>query len=416
MDRKISDSEVNKGKLQSIIKYGLMIAIIAAIIWWGQGFLKKTGDREDFYIVSVERGEIQNTLTATGTVVPSVERQINAPVTTEIKRVVKSTGEFVEQGDLILELDQEFTKLTYNQLADELQLRRNNVDKLKLEYDKNLRDLDYKNQIKSLQLEELSAQVKDQKRLQEVGGATAEEVEQAELQLKVSQLEKKMLENELSYRQSVNVNEKKGLELEYTIQENKLAELRRKLRETNVKAPQGGVITWVNEDIGQKVQEGETLVRLANLDKFKVEASSSDRNTNKISVGMPVTVRINRKDLPGVISTILPAVENNTVKFYIELDASDDDVLRPNIRAEVFIITDKKSDVLRVKNGPAFKGAKTQYIYVVDGAKATKRRINKGLQNSDFVEILDNLNDGEKIIISDTEDYDHLETFTITSK
>lgn len=416
MDRSISDSEVNKGRALSILKYVIIIGAIFALLWWGRGFLKKSGDRGDFYIVSVERGDIQNTLTATGTVVPSVERQINAPVATEIKKVVKSTGEFVKTGDLILELDQEFTKLAYNQLADELKLRRNNVDKLKLEYDKNLRDLDYQNQIKSLQLEELTAQVKDQKRLKEVGGATAEEVEQAELQLKVAQLEKKMLENELSYRQSVNVNEKKGLELEYTIQENKLAELRRKLRETNVKAPQSGVITWVNEDIGKKVQEGETIVRLANLDKFKVEASSSDRNTNKISVGMPVKVRINRKDLSGVISTILPAVENNTVKFYIDLDVSNDDVLRPNIRAEVFIITDKKSDVLRVKNGPAFKGAKSQYIYVVEGDQAIKRRINKGLQNSDFVEILDNLNDGEKIIISDTEDYDHLESFTINAK
>ena len=416
MDRSISDSEVNKGRALSILKYVIIIGAILALLWWGRGFLKKSGDRGDFYIVSVERGDIQNTLTATGTVVPSVERQINAPVATEIKKVVKSTGEFVNTGDLILELDQEFTKLAYNQLADELKLRRNNVDKLKLEYDKNLRDLDYQNQIKSLQLEELTAQVKDQKRLKEVGGATAEEVEQAELQLKVAQLEKKMLENELSYRQSVNVNEKKGLELEYTIQENKLAELRRKLRETNVKAPQSGVITWVNEDIGKKVQEGETIVRLANLDKFKVEASSSDRNTNKISVGMPVKVRINRKDLSGVISTILPAVENNTVKFYIDLDVSNDDVLRPNIRAEVFIITDKKSDVLRVKNGPAFKGAKSQYIYVVEGDQAIKRRINKGLQNSDFVEILDNLNDGEKIIISDTEDYDHLESFTLNAK
>ena len=416
MDRSISDSEVNKGRALSILKYVIIIGALFAVLWWGRGFLKKSGEREDFYIVSVERGDMQNTLTATGTVVPSVERQINAPVSTEIKRVVKSTGEFVEQGDLILELDQEFTKLAYNQLADELKLRRNNVDKLKLEYDKNLRDLDYQNQIKSLQLEELTAQVKDQKRLNEVGGATAEEVEQAELQLKVAQLEKKMLENELSYRQSVNVNEKKGLELEYTIQENKLAELRRKLRETNVKAPQGGVITWVNEDIGKKVLEGETLVRLANLDKFRVEASSSDRNTNKISVGMPVKVRINRKDLTGVISTILPAVENNTVKFYIDLDVSNDNVLRPNIRAEVFIITDKKDDVLRVKNGPAFKGAKSQYIYVVKGDQATKRRISKGLQNSDFVEILDNLDAGEKIIISDTEDYDHLESFTLTSK
>ncbi|MFT4566546.1 MAG: HlyD family secretion protein, partial [Saprospiraceae bacterium] len=323
------------------------------------------------------------------------------------------TGEYVKNGDMILELDQEFTRLEYDQLDDELKLKRNNVDKLKLEYDKNLRDLDYQNQIKSLQLDELTAQVKDQERLRDVGGATAEEVEQAELQLKVAKLEKSMLENELGYRQSVNVNEKRGLELEYTIQEKKLAELSRKLRETKVRAPQEGVITWINEDIGRKVTEGETLVRIANLEKFRVEASSSDRNSNKIDVGMPVKVRINRKDLTGYISTILPALENNTIKFHVQLDEPDSELLRPNIRAEVFIITDNKTGVIRVKNGPGFKGASSQYIYVLEGNKAVRRRITKGLTNSDFVEITDNLIVGEQVIISDMKDYDHLEEFII---
>lgn len=416
MDKQISQDEVTKGKLQTMLKYLVIFATLAALFWWGRGFLKKTGDKSDFHIVQVEKGDIQNTLTASGVVVPSTEREINAPVTTEIKEVVKTRGEFVNTNDLILKLDQEFTKLSYDQLDDELQLKRNNIDKLKLEYDKNLRDLDYQNQIKALQLEELSAQLKDQKRLTEVGGATAEEVEQAQLQLKVAQLEKKMLENELSYRQSVNVNEKKGLELEFTIQEKRLAELRRKLRETNVRAPQSGVITWINEDLGRKVQEGEALVRLANLDNFKVEASSSDRNTNKISVGMPVNVRINKKDLSGIISTILPEVENNTVKFYVELDEPNADILRPNIRAEVFIITDSKSDVVRIKNGPAFKGARSQNVFVVSGDKAVKRRIVKGLINSDFVEINENLQVGERVIISDTKEFDHLDEFVIQSK
>ena len=416
MDREISTGEIRKNKVFSFLKYVIALVIFLGLVWWGRGLLKKKGDRSDFHIVQVERGDIQNTLTASGIVVPSLEREVNAPVATEIKSVIKTRGEFVDQGDLILELDQEFTQLTYDQLYDELQLKRNNIDKLKLEYDKNLRDLDYQDQIKGLQLSELTAQVKDQKRLNEVGGATAEEVEQAELQLKVAQIEKKMLENELSYRRSVNVNEKKGLELEYTIQEKKLAELRRKLRETHVRAPQSGVITWINEELGRKVQEGEALVRLANLDKFRVEASSSDRNTNKIEVGMPVRVRINQTDLSGNISTILPAVENNTVKFYVELDDPDSDLLRPNIRAEVFIITDSKSDVLRVKNGPAFAGAKSQYLFVVDADKAIKRRITKGLVNSDFVEIVNNLDEGERVIISDTEEYDHLDEFTILSK
>ncbi len=416
MDRQIADSEVNKGKILAFAKYLLIAALFVAAVWYVRGLLKKTAERSEFYIVKVEEGDIQNTLTASGVVVPSLEREINAPVTTEIKRVVKSRGELVKKNDLILELDQEFTKLSYDQLYDELDLKRNNIDKLKLQYDKNLRDLDYQNQIKELQVDELTAQVKDQQRLKEVGGATAEEVEQAELQLKVAKLEKGMLENELDYRQSVNVNEKKGLELEFTIQEKKLAELQKKLRETNVRAPQDGVITWINEDLGRKVQEGEALARIANLEKFKVEASSSDRNTNKIAVGMPVRVRINAKDLTGVISTILPEVENNTIKFYIDLDNSDSELLRPNIRAEVYIITDSKKGIVRVKNGPAFKGASSQFIYVVKGEKAVKRRISKGLLNSDYVEIVNNLTPGEQIIISDTKDFDHLDEFIIKSK
>jgi len=413
MDRQISGNELQKNKLLTYLKYLLIIGLVIAGIYFFRKILTKKAERKDFYIVQVEKGDIQNTLTATGTVVPSIEREINSPVTTEIKKVIKSSGEFVKHGDMILELDQEFTRLEYDQLDDELKLKRNNVDKLKLEYDKNLRDLDYQNQIKSLQLDELTAQVKDQKRLRDVGGATAEEVEQAELQLKVANLEKSMLENELAYRQSVNVNEKRGLELEYTIQEKKLAELSRKLRETKVRAPQEGVITWINEDIGRKVTEGETLVRIANLEKFRVEASSSDRNSNKIDVGMPVRVRINRTDLDGYISTILPALENNTIKFHVQLDDPDSDLLRPNIRAEVFIITDNKTNVIRVKNGPGFKGASSQYIYVVDGNRAVRRRITKGLTNSDFVEITDNLMVGEQVIISDMQDYDHLEEFII---
>ena len=416
MDRQISSNEQRKGKVQNYIKYILIAGLVIAGIWFVRNLLSAKKDRSELHIVSVERGDMVNTLTATGTVVPSVEREINSPVTTEIKKVVKENGEFVDREDLILELDQEFTQLAYDQLYDELQLKRNNIDKLKLEYDKNLRDLDYQNQIKSLQLEELTAQVKDMKRLNEVGGATLEEVEQAELQLKVSKLEKSMLENELEYRQSVNVNEKRGLELEYTIQEKRLAELKRKLRETNVRAPQSGVITWINEDLGRKVQEGETLVRIANLDKFRVEASTSDRNQDKIDVGMPVNVRINRQNLEGMISNILPAVENNTIKFNVQLNDPNSELLRPNIRAEVYIITDSKENVLRIKNGPALRGASSQYLYVVDGDMATKRRITKGLVSSDYVEIIDNLAEGENVIISDMKDYDYLDEFKITTK
>ncbi len=413
MDRQISSDQIKSQNRSKWLKIIAAIAVVALAIWGARHFLTRKASKSEFHIARVERGDLQNTLTASGLVVPSYEREINAPVTTEIKKVHRRSGDVVEQGNIILDLDAEFTQLSYDQLYDELQLKRNNVDKLKLEYDKNLTDLGYQDQIKGLQLDELRAEVTDQKRLNEVGGATAEEVEQAILNLKIAELEKKMLENELQYRKSVNANEKQGLELEYAIQQKKLKEFSRKLRETQVKAPQSGVITWVNEDIGRKVSEGEPLVRIANLNSFTIESTTSDRNAGKLNIGQAVNVRINRQDFPGRITAILPEVVNNTIKFLVELDEQDNELLRPNLRAEVYIITDNKENVLRIKNGSAFRGAQSQDIFVVEGGKAVKRRITKGISNSDYVEIVNNLAEGEQVIISATEDFDHLDEFII---
>lgn len=127
--------------------------------------------------------------------------QINAPVVTEITKIHLTNGAEVEPCGLkILELDQEFTRLEYDKLNDELSLRKNNIDKVKLLYDKELRELDLKNQIKGLEINEMDAQLKSQIRLKNVGGAAEEDIEKVKLKLSIMAIEKKMLENELTYR------------------------------------------------------------------------------------------------------------------------------------------------------------------------------------------------------------------------
>jgi HlyD family secretion protein len=84
------------------------------------------------------------------------------------------------------------------------------------------------------------------------------------------------------------------------------------------------------------------------------------------------------------------------------------------MRAEVYLITDQKSDVLKIKNGAAFGGATSLDVYFIEGDRAVKTRITKGLSNSDFVELTSsNVKVGQRIIISETEDYEHLDEFKI---
>lgn len=409
MDRELSRSTVRKNRLKPVIRIVLILLAATAGFYLLTYFLKPKAGKQDFRMAKVEIGDIEQTISANGLVVPAFELQLNAPVNTEIKEVFLKSGAQVKSGDLILGLDEEYIQLEYGSIKDELELKNNNITKLKLEYEKNLKDLEYEDGIKGLQLSSLESKLKDVTRLKEIGGATQEEVQQSLLELEIARLEKKKLENDLNFRKQTLKSDQRNLELEVLIQEKKLKELDRKLSETSVKAPRSGVITWINQDIGKKVNEGDPIVRLADLQSFRIEASCSDRYSSLVKVGMPVKVRLNQSRIEGRIVSILPAVQNNTLEFLVDLDDPDYKDLRPSMQVEVFIVTDKKENALRVKNGPTFKGAIEQKIFVVKYNEAIAYQVRIGLTNTDFVEIIsDGIKPGDQVIISDMSDYEKI--------
>ena len=68
---------------------------------------------------------------------------------------------------------------------------------------------------------------------------------------------------------------------------------------------------------------------------------------------------------------------------------------------------------MRVANGPAFKGAALQDIFVVKNGKAHRRTVKVGMSNFDYVELLNNVQPGEVVIISDMSEYKHLQEISI---
>lgn len=414
MDRPVSAAKQRKNSYKKSLTYIFIALAVVAGFFLLRKALKTKVNTNDFQMAQIEIGKVANAISANGSVVPAFEQQVNAPIATVIKEVLVRSGAAVEAGVLLMQLDDEYIQLQFDQIKDQVELKKNNITRLRFEYEKNLNDLRFENEIKGLQLSSLEAQLKDAERLQEIGSATVEEVEQAKLDLEIAQLEKKKLDNNLQFKEKTIKNDRRNLELEMLIEEKKLKEFQRKLTETSVKSPRAGVVTYINESIGQKVNEGEALVRLANLEAFRIEASCSDRYANLVKVGLPVKVRINATDLNGYISSILPAVENNTLEFIVELEDYSHEALRPNLRVEIFIISEEKEQVLRVRNGSAFTGAVEQALYVIRGEEAIRERVTIGLTSKDYVELINtNLKAGDRVIISNMEDYDHLQRITL---
>ena len=202
--------------------------------------------------------------------------------------------------------------------------------------------------------------------------------------------------------------------LQAQIEEKNLNELDRKLNQANIIADRPGVLTWVNENIGSAVNEGEILAKLADLGSFRIEGSCSDVYADQVKAGLPVIVKVNETNLRGLITQVKPSVKNGVVQFVVQLDENHHASLRPNMKVEVFVVTSQTARAVRVANGPAFKGKKTQFVYILNNQGIAQRReVQVGLSNFDYVEIKSGIQPGESVIITDLSEFEHLQEITI---
>ena len=413
MDRTLDTKLVNRRRQRKLFTWLLAAVAVGALIWFGLRLLAPSADEDTLRLATVERGAVTNTVNATALVLPAFEEQLNAPVATTIDRVLLTAGTQVEAGELVMSLDRNYVQLQLDGRRDQLAVKENSIGLLGLEYERDLQELTYDTEIKKLELAAARAQLADARRLLEVGGATQEEVESAELAVKISELEAKKLNNQLSYSRNSLAGRKRALQLEVGMEEKEVSQLSRRLRETEVRAPRAGVVTWVNENIGQQVTEGTALARIADLGRYKVEGSASDRYADQLAVGLPVELRTANTRLSGTLTAILPEVTDNLVRFRVELNDPSHAELRPNLRAELFVITNRVEDVLRVKNGPTFRGGRRQSVFVVRDGVATRTEVGLGMRNGDFVEITGGLRAGDRIIISASDELERVTSFKL---
>jgi len=414
MDRDISIQENRKqrGRVGGYI--ALSAVVLIAAVWLLRSAFSATLHRGDIRVAVVETGDVENTLNASGEIQPEMEQVITSPISAVLQQTYFSAGSPVKPGDKILELDKTFTQIEFEKQKDQLELKRNSIVRIKLDLDKSFFDIQIQDSIKAYRINSLKAELENAKRLFKAGGGTREAIEQAETELRIAQLEKRQLENDIRSRQLAMQASIRESQITAAIQEKELSEFEQKLRQANIVATRAGVLTYVNMNLGSKVNEGEILARIADLGSFKVLGTVSDSYAAQLRSGMPVIVRINDEQMRGTLVNIHPAVSNNVVSFNVALnDQKSVGRLRPRMKVELYLVTEAQNKTQRVQNGPAFRGGAVQDVFVVRGGKAERRTVRLGLSNFDFIEITEGLNPGDSVIISDMSAYKNIRVIDI---
>ena len=413
MDREIDTRTRYRALLKRLLVPAAVIASVGLLVTWGAGLLRPSVKRASIRTAVVDQGPVDATLSATGTVVPQTEQVLSSPVDARLLRVLKKAGTAVAAGDPIVDLDVNASVLAVESLGQDLALKANQQARSKLALENTLSELNAQYEVKTLQLESARLEHQRNQQLFKEGLTSSELLRRSEVAERQAGIELERIGASRHNAQESTKTELAGLALELGKLEKTHQEARRVLGLATPTADRKGVVTWTLTEEGAAVRKGDIVARVADLSAFRVDASVSDAYASRLSAGLPVQIRVDDRVLDGRVTDVLPTVQNGVITVRVALGDPSQAALRPNLRVEVFIVTDHRDRALRVRKGSSTSGEGVQQIFVVSGDRAVRTRVRFGIASFDYVEVAEGLSAGDEVVVSDMADYQHLSSIRI---
>jgi len=413
MDRDLTPEQHRARRASFVARGVLLVALIGALGWTGRHFLSPSVDRKDLLIEVVERGPLEATVTASGTVVPRRQETVSSPVGAAVRTVLVSLGERVQRGTVIMQLDTTASQLELHNLEERLALSRATLRSEQLQLEDSVRQARSQRELRAIDLESRQARVGRLEQLEGEGIVSKAELLEAHLDVKRTQVEVLQLDEGLSSLRKRQRAQLERLERESAILEAQRADQARRVEMSAVKVPIDGVVTAISPKAGAVIAEGASLATVAAQDAFSVEAALSDFYAPQLKPGQRVRVRASTSQFDGHVSRILPTEDASRLTLFIELDDPTAPRLYANLRVEADIVVAEKTDVLHVRRVPSIECGGGGQVYVVDGDRAVRKPVRFGLNGSQQVEIVGGLAVGDRIIVSDMQSWKGLSQIRI---
>lgn len=406
MDRGIPKEVRDKERKKKFIKYGAIgvaaVVCIAVLI----SFMRSSVNKKDLVFSEVDNGTIEVSVSASGKVVPAFEEIINSPINTRIVEVYRKGGDSVDVGTPILKLDLQSTETEYKKLLDEEQMKRYQLEQLKVNNNTYLSDLSMQVKISAMKLNRMEVELRNERYLDSLGSGTTDKVRQAELNFNTGKLELEQLRQQYANESKVKEADLKVKELEFNIFSKSLAEMKRTLDDAQIRSPRKAILTYINNQVGAQVAEGSQVAIISDLSHFKVEGEIADTYGDRVAAGGRAIVKIGNEKLEGTVSSVTPLSKNGVISFIVQLNEDNNKRLRSGLKTDVYVMNAVKEGVLRLANASYYVGRGEYELFVQDSKdEVVKRKVQLGDSNFEYVEVISGLKPGDKVVVSDMSSY-----------
>jgi HlyD family secretion protein len=365
-------------------------------------------DRSTVWIDTVKRGPMVREVRGLGTLVPEEIRWIPANTEGRVEKIVVRPGTQVKADTVILELSSPELEQAAHDAESKLKAAEAEFTTLQAKLQRDLLDQ-----------ESTTARVHSELQQARMESETNEQLKKnglvAELQYKTAQVKAAELANRDAIEQKRLNFARDSIEPQLASKQAEVDQVKAaaqlkldQVEALHVKAGMNGVLQQMPVDVGQRVKIGDNLARVADPTKLKAEIKIAETQAKDIQIGEKATIDTRNGVVTGHVTRVDPAVEQGTVKVDAQIDGELPRGARPDLTIDGTIELERLDDVIYVGR-PAFgQENNTVGIFklVSGSSEAVRTPVKLGRSSVNSIEIINGLQPGDQVILSDTSAWD----------
>ncbi|MEO7323236.1 MAG: efflux RND transporter periplasmic adaptor subunit [Dokdonella sp.] len=400
-----------RAKPKTFLKKPAVIIAVAVCALLGGGitlgridFSTPRVERSKVTIDTVKRGTLEIKVHANGQLVPRSVEYIASQVTGRVAKAAVRPGDIVKTGDVLVELSNPQLVASADEAKSAWEGSENEAKASQAEQRANL--LNQESALVRVKFDMQKAQARFAAETKLKGRGIVSEIDYDNSKLTVAQTSEQY-RLEQSRFNAIRDNMKVQLD----VRQSRVDELARALDRArdqvgNLRVIAGidGVVQDISVDVGQQLQPGAPIGRIARPDQLYAELRVPAREATEVELGQNVVVDTRNGTIDGRVTRIDPAVTNGTVIVDVDLKGKIPAGARPQLPVEGVVFLTQLPDTLYVGRPAYVKSNASIAVYKLDpgGAYATRVPIQAGKVSLDFLQIITGLEAGDHIITSET--------------
>lgn len=352
-------------------------------------------------IAKINKQSIGDPLEQVADVKPVVQLDIMSKIGGDVMEVLKRRGELVQAGDVILKLDPTDMNLSKEKAMQSL--RNSEVSLANSRRDLENSKTEMANSVLKAErgLAELVRNFNELKNKYDLGLITEAQLDQAEIQLKNTQLDMDILKQKQKTLETSN--SLAGLEYSVTNAQLTLQELERSMEHLQVKAPVSGILTDMPIVGGMTIGAGTRIGQVQQLNPIKIIANLTEEGAKLVRGKKELHYYVPGSDIKGMAPVVFlsEVMDTQSKSFELELEvANTDNKLKPGMKAQVQLTNEAEQVVVTVPTTSIVREANDSYVFILNGDTVEKRLIKLGRLNALNQEVLSGVKEGESLVVS----------------